>query len=323
MTDVSIVVPVFDEEGSLVELHRRLTDVMSQFGRSYEIVYVDDGSRDGSLKRLEEIYEQDPHAKVVSFRRRYGKSAALAIGFEEASGGIIVTIDADLQDDPREIPNLIRQLGRGYDLVSGWKRHREDPLSKTIPSKIFNTVVAWATGVRLHDINCGLKAYRREVTDEIKLYGELHRFLPVFAYKERFRVGEIPVTHHARKFGKTKYGIRRFLHGFLDLLTVIMVTGYTRSPLHFFGTIGGIFAFVGFGINGVLLGIWLKHHNIQGRTPLLMLGVLLMILGVMLVTTGLLAELITRAGHRGKKEYSVKARLSHGEVGSDADTQAT
>jgi len=313
MTEISIVVPVLDEEGTIAELHRRLVEVMDQMGRSFEIIFVDDGSRDGSPEILKSVYESDPRVKVLSFRRHYGKSAALAVGFEEARGEIIVTIDADLQDDPREIPALVNELERGYDLVSGWKRRRNDPLSKTVPSKIFNTVTSWATGLKLHDINSGLKAYRRAVTDEVKVYGELHRFLPVFAHKESFRVGEIPVAHHPRKFGRTKYGARRFLHGFLDLLTVIMITGYTRSPLHFFGTIGIVLTLVGVCINSVLVYFKVRYGNIQGRTPLLMLGVLLMILGFQLVSTGLLAELITRAGHKGRKEYSLKARFSHGE----------
>jgi len=323
MTDVSVVVPVFDEEGSLVELHRRLTEVMTRLGRSYEIIFVDDGSRDRSLGILREIFDRDPATTVLSFRRRYGKSAALAMGFEEARGEAIVTIDADLQDDPGEIPALLAKLDSGYDLVSGWKKNRKDPISKTVPSKIFNTVTAWVTGLRLHDMNCGLKAYRRAVTDEIKLYGQLHRFLPVFAHKESFRVGEVPVTHHAREFGKTKYGARRFLHGFLDLLTVIMVTGYTKSPLHFFGTIGVVLSLVGLGINIFLLYLKVVYHNIQGRTPLLMLGVLLMILGFQLISTGLLAELITRAGHKGSKEYSFKARFSHGQTQEARHPKAT
>jgi glycosyltransferase involved in cell wall biosynthesis len=323
MTDVSVVVPVFDEEGSLVELHRRLTEVMTRLGRSYEIIFVDDGSRDRSLGILREIFDRDPATTVLSFRRRYGKSAALAMGFEEARGRTIVTIDADLQDDPGEIPALLARLDQGYDLVSGWKMHRRDPLSKTIPSKIFNTVTAWVTGLKLHDMNCGLKAYRREVTDEIKLYGQLHRFLPVFAHKESFRVGEVPVTHHPREFGKTKYGARRFVHGFLDLMTVVMVTGYTKSPLHFFGTVGIVLSAVGLGINLFLLHLKMVYHNIQGRTPLLMLGVLLMILGFQLISTGLLAELITRAGHKGSKEYSFKARFSHGETQEARHPQAT
>ena len=321
MADISIVVPVFDEEGSLRELHRRLSEVMTDLGRSYEIIYIDDGSGDQSLSILKSIYDTDPRVGVVSFRRRYGKSAALAVGFEEARGEIIVTIDADLQDDPREIPRLIHEIGLGYDLVSGWKKHRKDPLSKTIPSRIFNWVTATVTGLRLHDINCGLKAYRRAVIDEIRVYGELHRFMPVFAHKESFRVGEIVVAHHPREFGKTKYGLRRFLHGFLDLLTVIMITGYTRSPLHFFGTIGVLFSAAGIAINGVLVYFKIRYGNIQGRTPLLMLGVLLLILGFQIISTGLVAELITRAGHKGKKDYSLKARFLHGETEQARDPQ--
>ena len=261
MVDISIVIPVFDEEASLRELHAKISDAMKTMGRSYEIIFVDDGSRDGSLEILKSIYSDDPRITVLSFMRRYGKSAALAVGFDEARGDVIVTIDADLQDDPMEIPRLVEELEKGYDLVSGWKKRRRDPISKTIPSKVFNSVTAWVTGLNLHDINCGLKAYKRSVTDQIKLYGELHRFLPVFAHKEGFRVGEIPVTHHPRTRGKTKYGMGRFLHGFLDLLTVILVTGYTRSPLHFFGTIGVVFTAVGFCINGYLTVVWVRFFE--------------------------------------------------------------
>jgi hypothetical protein len=222
-----------------------------------------------------------------------------------------VTIDADLQDDPGEIPKLVGKLDEGYDLVSGWKQDRKDPITKTIPSKFFNAVTGAVTGLRLHDMNCGLKAYRRSVTEQIQVYGQLHRFLPVFAQNDGFRVGEVPVKHHPRVHGRTKYGARRLLHGFLDLLTVVMVTGYTSSPLHFFGTIGVAFTLVGLVINCYLTWLRLAYGNIQGKHPLLMLGVLLMILGFQLISTGLLAELVTRKGHRGKEEYSVKARLSH------------
>lgn len=323
MLDISIVIPVLDEEGSLGELHRRITDVMQTTGRSYEIIFVDDGSRDGSLRILKDLYSRDPRTKVLSFRKTYGKSAALALGFDEAAGDIIITMDADLQDDPTEIPGLIDELERGYDLVSGWKKRRRDPLSKTAPSKIFNKVTCWVAGFKLHDINCGLKAYRRSVTDQIKVYGQLHRFLPVFAHKEGFRVGEVAVMHHPRRHGRTKYGIGRFMHGFLDLLTVILVTRYTRSPLHFFGSIGIAFTSVGLVINLIILGIWMKYGNIQGRHPLLMLGVLLMILGFQLVSTGLLAELITRSSHKGKSEYSVKLRLSHDEAREAANGETS
>jgi glycosyltransferase involved in cell wall biosynthesis len=323
MAEISIVIPVFDEEGSIEELHRRTTDVMKQMGRSYELIFIDDGSGDRSLEILKGIYGQDDRTKVLSLTRRYGKSAALAVGFDEAVGEIIVTIDADLQDDPDEIPRLITELEKGYDLVSGWKRKRHDPISKTLPSKVFNRVVAWVTGLRLHDINCGLKAYRRSVIDQIKVYGQLHRFLPVFAHKDGFRVGELPVAHHPRLHGRTKYGIGRFLQGFLDLLTVVLVTGYTASPLHFFGTVGVIFMVAGFGINCYLTWLRVTYGNIQGKHPLLMLGVLLMILGFQLISTGLLAELITRIGHRGGEEYSLKARLSHDAMKDPEDAETT
>ena len=323
MIDISIVIPVFNEEGSLRELHRQVSQVMGDMQRSYEIVFVDDGSSDRSLKILEEIYQEDQRVKILGFRSRYGKSAALAVGFDEAGGNVIVTIDADLQDDPAEIPRLIKELEEGYDLVSGWKIKRKDPISKTIPSRVFNRITAWVTGVGLHDINCGLKAYRRTVTDQIKVYGQLHRFLPVFAHKEGFRVGEVAVAHHPRIHGKTKYGWGRFLHGFLDLLTVILVTGYTRSPLHFFGTIGITFTLSGFIINCYLIYLKVIYGNIKGRTPLLMLGVLLMILGFQLISTGLLAELVTRIGHRGRREYSLKLKLSHDQTGKAPDAQSS
>jgi glycosyltransferase involved in cell wall biosynthesis len=314
VAEISVVVPVYNEEGSLSELQANLTGVLESMGRSYEIVYVDDGSDDASLDMLRGFYEADEHVRVLSFRRRYGKSAALCVGFDEAGGEIIVTMDADLQDDPEEIRRLIAKLEEGYDLVSGWKKKRNDPITKTIPSRFFNWVTAAVTGLKLHDINCGLKAYRRAVTDHIKVYGQLHRFLPVFAHKAGFRVGELAVMHHPRRHGRTKYGLGRFLHGFLDLLTVVLITGFTGSPLHFFGTIGVTFTLAGFVINCYLLYLKIGFGNIRGRTPLLMLGVLLMLLGFQIVSTGLLAELITRMGHEGRKEYSVRVRLSHGDI---------
>ena len=310
MIDISVVVPVLNEEGSLGELYGKLTDTLKSMGKTYELLFVDDGSTDRSYEILAELHREDPNVRVLSFRRRYGKSAALSVGFGEVRGEVIVTIDADLQDDPAEIPNLIAKLDEGYDLVSGWKQDRKDPITKTIPSKFFNAVTGVVTGLKLHDMNCGLKAYRRRVTEQVQVYGQLHRFLPVFAQKDGFRVGEVPVRHHPRVHGKTKYGARRLLHGFLDILTVVMVTGYTSSPLHFFGTIGVVFALAGFIINCYLTYLRLSYGNIQGKHPLLMLGVLLMILGFQMISTGLLAELMTRKGYRGTEEYGIKARLS-------------
>ncbi|MGQ9602707.1 MAG: glycosyltransferase family 2 protein [bacterium] len=311
MTEISIVVPLLNESQSLDEIHHRLVQVLERLGRTFEIIYIDDGSTDGSLDILRTIHSKDRRVKVVSFRRTYGKSAALAVGFEEAQGEIVVTIDADLQDDPDEIPALIEKLESGYDLVSGWKKHRKDPISKTLPSRVFNLLVRLVTGLKLHDINCGLKVYRREVTSQFKLYGQLHRFLPIFAFKEGYRVGEVVVKHHPRRYGKTKYGVRRFQHGILDLMTVVLITSYLKTPLHFFGSVGLLFFLAGFGINCYILSVFIEHGNIRGHHPLLMLGVLLMILGFQLVSTGLLAELMTRISHRGKEEYSVKVRLSN------------
>ena len=320
MIDISVVVPVLNEEGSLRELHSRLSDTLKGMGKTYELLFVDDGSTDRSYEILSGLYKEDPHVKVLSFRRTYGKSAALSVGFSEVRGEVIVTIDADLQDDPAEIPKLVSKLDEGYDLVSGWKQDRKDPITKTVPSKFFNWVTGTVTGIDLHDMNCGLKAYRRSVTDQIHVYGQLHRFLPVFAQNDGFRVGEVPVRHHPRIHGKTKYGARRLLHGLLDLLTVVMVTGYTSSPLHFFGTIGLGLTVAGFIINCYLTYLRVSYGNIQGKHPLLMLGVLLMILGFQLISTGLLAELMTRRGLRGTEEYSIKARLSHdGERDGDAE----
>lgn len=319
MPEVSVVVPLLDESQSLEELHLRLVEVLEAIQRPFEIIYIDDGSKDGSLDILKAIYSRDSRVKVLSFRRTYGKSAALAVGFEEAQGDIIVTIDADLQDDPAEIPNLIEKLESGYDLVSGWKKHRRDPISKTLPSKVFNMLVRIVTGLKIHDINCGLKVYRKQVTNQFKLYGQLHRFLPIFAFKEGFKVGEVAVTHHPRKYGKTKYGIRRFQHGILDLMTVVIITRYLKTPLHFFGSVGLLFFLGGFGINCYILSVFIEHGNIRGHHPLLMLGVLLMILGFQLISTGLLAELMTRMSHRGKEEYSVKLRLTHDDNGAKSN----
>ena len=321
MREISIVIPVFDEEGSLRELHGKLTGVLEGMKRSYELIFVDDGSRDASLDILSEIFEADPRVRVLSFRTNYGKSAALSVGFDEACGDIIVTIDADLQDDPAEIPRLVEKMEEGYDLVSGWKVNRKDPVSKTIPSKLFNAVTKWVTGLKIHDMNCGLKAYRSYVTEHLKVYGQLHRFLPVFAHKAGFRVGEVAVKHHPRVHGKTKYGAGRFLHGFLDLITVVLLTGYTTSPLHFFGRIGIVFSLVGFGINCYLTWLRFSFGNIQGKHPLLMLGVLLMILGFQMISTGLLAEYIAMIGNRGRDQYSIKARLSHDDERDSRDAE--
>ena len=291
--ELSVITPLLDEAGSLEELHRRLTDVLR--GREYEIIFVDDGSKDDSPRILKKLNEDDPRVGVVTFRRNRGKSAALATGFFRAKGDIIVTIDADLQDDPQEIPNLLRKLDEGYDLVSGWKVKRRDPISKTIPSRLFNRVTALLSGIPLHDFNCGLKAYRRTVIKRVKVYGQLHRFLPILAKMEGYSIGEIEVVHHPRKFGRTKYGASRFLYGFLDLLTILFITRYTRQPMHLFGFLGILALIAGVIINLYLTVGWLQGVSIAGR-PLFFLGILLILLGVQSFAIGLLGEMITSFG---------------------------
>ncbi|HKB46214.1 MAG TPA: glycosyltransferase family 2 protein, partial [Ktedonobacterales bacterium] len=235
---ISIVVPVYDEEESVVPLYDAVRAQLDEIGESYEIIFVDDGSRDGSFTVLRALHERDPRVRVIRFRRNFGKTPALVAGFAQARGDIVFTMDADLQDDPTEIPRFLEKLAEGYDLVSGWKYPRHDPPTKTVPSYFFNRMVGITTGVKLHDMNCGFKAYRHELLDDIKLYGELHRFVPVLAHQRGFRVTEVKVRHHQRKYGKSKFGARRFLRGFLDLLMVLFLMSYLRTPLRLFGMIG-------------------------------------------------------------------------------------
>ncbi len=306
---LSLVVPLFNERESLAPLKQAIDSALAGLGRNAEILFIDDGSRDGSFEEIERLAASDPRVRAIRFRRNYGKAAALAVGFAQAEGDIVVTLDADLQDDPKEIPNLIAKVESGVDVVSGWKRKRRDPLSKTIPSRLFNWVVARATGIPIHDMNCGLKAYRAEVVKEINLYGELHRYIPVLASWRGYTVGEIPVEHHPRRSGKSKYGPWRFVAGFLDLLTIMMLSRFSLKPLHLFGSVGLVMGFAGTLVNLYLVGLRLHYGNIQGRTPLLMLGVLLIIVGIQFLSTGLLAELIARSLSRGKTEYSVERRI--------------
>ena len=305
--DISVVIPLYNEEGSLKELNTQLRSVLGRMNIRYEIVYVDDGSTDRSFQVLRDLKRNDRHIKVVRFRRNFGKSAALAVGFDKAQGNIVITMDADLQDDPKEIPRLVAKLEEGWDLVSGWKRKRHDPLSKTLPSKLFNRVVSRVSGVRLHDFNCGFKAYRRDVVEALHVYGELHRFLPAIAHMIGFRVTELDVEHHARPFGRSKYGARRLVSGMLDLMTVVVTTRYIKKPLHFFGAPG-----LAFGAAGALINLWLSFQKLVlghplGNRPLLFLGILLMIVGLQLVSLGLIGEMISRG--QKEPEYQVRERL--------------
>jgi len=297
--ELSIIIPLFNEEGSLPELYQSLKRVLDANNLTHETIFINDGSTDRSLQVIQEFQQQDPTVRIISFRKNLGKSAALQAGFSECQGQFVITMDADLQDDPAEIPNLIAKLNEGYDLVSGWKRKRHDPISKTLPSKFFNLTVAWVSGLRLHDFNCGLKAYRQDVVKSFQVYGELHRFLPVLAKWSGFRCTEIPVQHHPRKYGRTKFGMSRFLSGFLDLITVVFLSKYTRKPLHLFGTIGLISILAGLLICVYLAIGWFQGHWI-GNRPILLLGVLLIVVGVQFFSIGLLGEMLTHAIERDR-----------------------
>ncbi|MDZ7343475.1 MAG: glycosyltransferase [candidate division KSB1 bacterium] len=305
---LSIIVPLFNEAESLPELYHAISRVLQRMRARTEIIFVDDGSTDHSFEVLSRLQHRDRRVRVIQFRRNQGKSAALAAGFARAQGRQIVTLDADLQDDPEEIPHLLRELNKGYDLISGWKKHRRDKLTKRLASKIFNLVTNFVTGVKLHDINCGLKAYRREVTDSIRVYGQLHRYLPVLAFKEGFRIGEVEVRHHARKYGKSKFGLSRYTSGFFDLLTVLFLTRYTKRPLHLFGLAGLIFFLCGFGVSAYLTYERLFAGRYLSNRPLLFLGVLLIIVGVQMVSLGLLGEMIAST-HSRAPTYTIKSEL--------------
>ena len=302
---ISIVVPFLDEEGSLEALHAKITEVMASVGRTYEILFVDDGSRDRSARIADGLAERDSHVGVVHFRRNFGKAAALDAGFKRARGEIIFSMDADLQDDPAEIPHFLTKLDEGYDLVSGWKQKRRDPLGKTLPSKVFNIVVAQTSGLKLKDFNCGFKAYRAAALDGLELYGDLHRYVPVLVHFRGFRVTQIPVTHHPRRTGVSKYGVERMVRGFFDLLTILLITRYRTRPLHLFGGVGLAFAAVGFGCLAYLTVLWFQGRGI-GQRPLLLLGVLLVLVGIQLVSTGLLGEMIGSVQVRDKPHYAVR-----------------
>ena len=305
---ISIVVPLFNEEESLVELHERLSKAVCSLEKPIEFLFIDDGSTDNSMQVLSELHNKDPQVRVVQFRRNYGKSAALALGFKEARGEFIVTLDADLQDEPYEIPNLVKKLEEGFDLVSGWKKIRKDPFIKKSTSKLFNFVTRKMTGLGIHDMNCGLKAYRREVTETVNVYGQLHRFLPVLAQWQGFNVGEVVVKHNPRKYGRTKFGASRFIAGFFDLVTVLFITRYTKRPLHLFGLIGLVSFAVGVGISAYLAVERLLLGKYLSDRPLLFLGILAIIVGVQFVSIGLLGEMITES-RKDNTDYSIKKTL--------------
>lgn len=304
---VSVVVPLLNEKSSLGELLERIDQSLQN--EEYEVIFVDDGSVDGSWQAIQSLSQTNSQVKGIRFRRNYGKSDALQAGFEIVRGEFVVTIDADLQDDPHEIPALLEMLENGQELVSGWKKERHDPISKTVPSRFFNAVTRWTTGINLHDFNCGLKAYRREVVQSIYLYGELHRYVPMLAKWQGFdKISEKPVKHHPRKYGKTKFGISRFLNGFLDLVTLLFVHRYMQRPMHFFGMIGVLLLILGSAINGYLAYLKIFMDLPIGNRPLFFLGILLILVGVQFFSIGFLGEMLNR-GQVKKEKPNISEKL--------------
>jgi glycosyltransferase involved in cell wall biosynthesis len=305
--DIAVVVPAYNESESLPELTERIAAAIDGIGRTWEVWVVDDGSSDGTFDVVEKLAAARPEIHGLSFGRNFGKAAALAAGFKAAAADIVITMDADLQDDPAEIPALVALIDEGWDLVSGWKQDRKDSFIKNKTSRIFNWFTSRMCGLRLHDFNCGLKAYRREVTRKVRLYGDMHRYVPALAHLDGFRVTEMPVRHFARKYGQTKYGMARFINGFLDLLTVYFLHARRTSPLHFFGRVGLGFMTVGGGICLYFLTWWLLGHGLRLR-PILLLGLVFILVSLQFISLGLIAELVV-AGRRPEEEYRIARRV--------------
>jgi glycosyltransferase involved in cell wall biosynthesis len=301
--DLSIVIPLFNEDESLVELYTWIKKVVDQQGYAYEVIFVDDGSKDKSWQVIEQLAAANPEIRAIKFRRNYGKSAALNEGFKATKGNVVITMDADLQDSPDEIPELYNMIVKdGYDLVSGWKKKRYDPISKTIPSKLYNATTSWMSGIKLHDMNCGLKSYRGEVVRSIEVYGEMHRYIPVLAKWAGFdKITEKVVQHHQRKYGVTKFGLDRFINGPLDLLSIMFVSKFGKRPMHLFGTLGMLMFLIGFFVTAWIIGekLYLLHQGIHPRDvtaqPLFYLALVAVVIGVQLFLAGFLAELISRS----------------------------
>lgn len=298
--DLSIIIPVYNEEENILELYEKLCCVLSVLDKRYEIIFVDDGSTDNTFETIKSI--QDSNIRILRFQRNYGKAAALSCGFNKSRGEYVITMDGDLQDDPKEIPRFLEKL-KEFDMVSGWKVKRQDPLSKTLPSKCFNKLTRFITGVKINDFNCGYKGYRREVVKNINLYGEFHRYIPALAHWKGYTVGEIEVEHHPRIHGKSKYGAERLFKGFLDLITVTFLMLYKKRPLHMFGGIGMLLGFSGIIISLYLFSLWVTGTRIGDR-PLLMLGILLTVIGAQFISLGLIGELITNS--RNNDDYIIK-----------------
>lgn len=326
---LSIVIPVYNEEESLEKLHQEICDVARDHEYDFEIIFVDDGSSDESWSVIERLAAGDSRIGGIRFRRNFGKAAALDAGFSRARGEIVMTLDADLQDDPKEIPRFLEKMETGLDVVSGWKKVRHDPWHKVFPSRVFNWMVSRLTGVMLHDHNCGMKSYRREIFDEVRLYGELHRFVPVLADGRGYKVGELVIEHRAREFGKSKYGLKRFIKGFLDLLTVKFLTGYGRRPQHVLGSVGLLLFVTGLILLTYLAGLWTISRILASmdpvqlhERPLLIYALGMLLMGGQLLSIGMVAELFIANHEPIQHEYSIKMQLEKGEstaVGDDDD----
>lgn len=310
MVAVSVVIPLLNEEESLPELALQLEFELEKFtSKKWEVLFIDDGSTDNSWNIIKELSQKNKRFRGIRFRRNYGKSAALSVGFANARGKFVATMDADLQDDPSELFAMSEKLKEGYDLVSGWKKKRYDPISKTLPSKFFNYVTSVTSGIKLHDFNCGLKMYRREVTQTVQIYGEMHRYIPALAHWDGFKVVEMPVKHHPRIYGKSKFGMSRFLKGFLDLLTVMFTTRFMKRPLHFFGLFGTAFSLTGFVMNMYLTIEWAMGLTSLSNRPLALLGIALIIVGVQFFSMGLIGEMIVKNNYHKNSNYSIKERI--------------
>ena len=309
---ISVVVPVHDEERSVALLYDELRSALEPLHEPWEVIFVDDGSTDETFSALTRLHNSEQNVRVVRLRRNFGKATALVAGFDQARGETVVTIDGDLQDDPAEIPRLLAKLDEGFDLVTGWKTHRRDPVSRRLLSRIFNRVTSAFSGVRLHDMNCGLKAYRKEVVHGLRLYGELHRFIPVLAHYRGFRIAELPVNHRPREHGRSRYGVERYLRGFLDLLTVSFIGRYGHRPLHLFGGLGLLLGAIGSAILIYLTVVKALGHAI-GQRPLLLLGVLLVVIGMQFFSLGLISEMIT-SHHEERVQERDRAELLIDEV---------
>lgn len=306
--EISIVIPVYNEEDNVWPLYNNLEPVLSKLGRNYEVILVDDGSKDDTYNKLQQLHEKNNHFKIIKFRRNFGQTPAMRAGFDFASGDIIITLDADLQNDPEDIPEILKKMDEGYDIVSGWRKNRKDKVSRRFPSAVANKIISLLFGVRLHDYGCTLKAYRKEVLENIELYGEMHRYIPAIASWMGVKVAEVPVNHRARKFGKAKYGISRTTRVILDIITIKFLLTYSKKPMQIFGLVGVFTSLAGFIATVYLIVERLFFNQPLSSRPLFILSIFMIFIGIQLITMGLLGEIMMRTYHEGtgKSTYVIK-----------------